>query len=40
MASYEHNGSLQYYTTAGGVGAPLNYGSSLWGATVGLKHSF
>ena len=40
MASYEHNGSLQYYTTAGGVGAPLNYGSSLWGATIGLKHSF
>ncbi len=40
MGTYIHNSALQYYTTAGGVGSPLNYGASLWGATVGLKHSF
>ena len=40
MATYINNDDLQYYTTAGGVGSPLNYGSSIWGVTVGLKHSF
>jgi len=40
MGTWNHNDSLQYYTTAGGVGAPLSYGSNLWGFTVGLKHSF
>ena len=40
MATYVNNDDLQYYTTAGGVGSPLNYGSSIWGVTVGLKHSF
>jgi predicted porin len=40
MATFNHNDDLQYYTTAGGVGAPLSYGSSLWGLNVGLKHSF
>ncbi len=40
MATFNQNDDLQYYTTAGGVGAPLSYGSNLWGFTVGLKHSF
>jgi len=40
MFDYHQNNNLQYYTTAGGVGAPLSYGSHLWGLTVGLKHSF
>jgi len=40
MATYIKNDDLQYYTTAGGVGSPLDYGSSIWGVTVGLKHSF
>ena len=40
MATYNHNDDLQYYTTAGGVGAPYNLGSTLYGVTVGLKHSF
>jgi predicted porin len=40
MGTWIRNDDLQYYTTAGGVGAPLNLGSDLWGFTIGLKHSF
>jgi predicted porin len=40
MLDYQKNQQLQYYTTAGGVGAPLSYGSNIYGLTVGLKHSF
>jgi predicted porin len=40
MFDYTHNSSSQFYSTAGGVGTPYNLGASLWGATVGLKHSF
>ncbi len=40
MGTWNHNDDLQYYSTAGGVAAPYSLGSSLWGFTVGLKHSF
>jgi len=40
MGSYTHNGDLQFYTTAGGVGAPANLGAYVAGLTIGLKHSF
>jgi predicted porin len=40
MGTYNNNDDLQYYTTAGGAGGPLNYGSTIYGVTVGLKHSF
>jgi predicted porin len=40
MGTFNHNDQLQFYSTAGGISAPLNYGASLWGFTVGLKHSF
>ncbi len=40
VLDYQKNQQLQYYTTAGGVGAPLSYGSNIYGLTVGLKHSF
>jgi predicted porin len=39
MASYTNNDDLQFYTMAG-AGVPNNLGSTLWGVTVGLKHSF
>jgi len=40
MGNYTHNGDLNFYSTAGGVAAPTNLGASVWGLTVGLKHSF
>lgn len=41
MADYNKNDSLQYFGVAGGTGGPAtNLGSNIWGATVGLKHSF
>ncbi|HTS54608.1 MAG TPA: porin [Burkholderiales bacterium] len=40
MATYIDNGDLNYFTTAGGAAGPYNLGSAIWGATVGLKHSF
>jgi predicted porin len=40
MGTWNKNDDLQYYSTAGGISAPLNYGADLWGITVGLKHSF
>ena len=40
MGTYIHNGDLNFYTTAGGVGPAVNLGSQIWGLTVGLKHSF
>jgi predicted porin len=40
MGTYNNNDDLQYYTTAGGAGGPLNLGSTIYGVTVGLKHSF
>jgi len=40
MGSYTNNGDLQFYSTAGGAAAPVNLGASVWGVTVGLKHSF
>jgi len=46
MGSYTNNDDLQFYSVAGagsasgGVNLPTNLGSSIWGVTVGLKHSF
>jgi len=40
MGSYTNNDDLQFYSTAGGAAAPTNLGASVWGVTVGLKHSF
>jgi predicted porin len=40
MGSYTDNSDLQFYSTAGGAGVPTNLGASVWGVTVGLKHSF
>ena len=40
MFSYTDNSDLQFYSTAGGAGVPVNLGATVWGATVGLKHSF
>jgi predicted porin len=40
MGSYTSNDDLQFYSTAGGAGVPTNLGASVWGVTVGLKHSF
>jgi predicted porin len=40
MASYTNNDDLQFYSTAGGAAVPTNLGASVWGVTVGLKHSF
>jgi predicted porin len=45
MGTYINNGDLQSYTIAGGgdpsgTGLPTNLGSTQWGVTVGLKHSF
>jgi predicted porin len=40
MADYNKNDSLQYYGVAGGTGAATNLGATIWGATIGLKHSF
>jgi predicted porin len=45
MATYIKNDSLQSYLPAGGgdpsgTGLPVNLGGNVWGATVGLKHSF
>ena len=46
MGSYTNNDDLQFYSVAGagsqsgGVNLPGNLGSTIWGVTVGLKHSF
>ena len=40
MATWIGNDDLNMYNAAGGVGAVPRLGSSLFGATVGLKHSF
>jgi len=45
MATYIKNGDLQSYLPAGGgtnvgTGVGVNLGANIWGATVGLKHSF
>jgi len=46
MGSYTNNDDLQFYGMAGGgsfsggAGVPNNLGATLWGITVGLKHSF
>ena len=40
MGSYTNNDDLQFYSTAGGTGVPTNLGASVYGVTVGLKHSF
>jgi predicted porin len=40
MGTYNNNDDLQYYSTAGGAAAPYNLGSTIYGVTVGLKHSF
>jgi predicted porin len=40
MASYTDNSDLQFYSTAGGAAVATNLGASVWGVTVGLKHSF
>jgi predicted porin len=40
MASYTDNSDLQFYSTAGGAGVATNLGATVWGVTVGLKHSF
>ena len=40
MGSYTNNGDLQFYSTAGGAAVPVNLGATVWGVTVGLKHSF
>ena len=40
MGSYTNNGDLQFYSTAGGAGVPVNLGANVWGLTIGLKHSF
>jgi len=40
MGSYTNNGDLQFYSTAGGAGVPVNLGSAVYGLTIGLKHSF
>jgi predicted porin len=40
MATWIGNDDLNQYNTAGGVGAVPRLGSSIFGATVGLKHSF
>jgi predicted porin len=40
MVDYNKNDSLQYYGVAGGTGGFGNLGANIWGATVGLKHSF
>jgi len=40
MATWIGNDDLNQYNTAGGVGAVNRLGSSIFGATIGLKHSF
>jgi len=40
MGTYTNNGDLQFYSTAGGVGVAPNLGASVYGVTIGLKHSF
>jgi len=40
MADYSKNDELQYFGVAGGTGAATNLGATIWGATIGLKHSF
>jgi len=40
MATWIGNDDLNQYNTAGGVGAVNRLGASIFGATVGLKHSF
>jgi predicted porin len=40
MATWIGNDDLNQYNTAGGVGAVPRLGASIFGLTVGLKHSF
>jgi predicted porin len=46
MGSYTNNDDLQFYgmagggSSSGGAGLPTNLGATIYGITVGLKHSF
>jgi len=40
MGSWTNNGDLNFYSTAGGAAVPINLGATVYGVTVGLKHSF